>query len=53
MPPHKKRARPSTEEKHEYGQARQDRDAMKKEKGDKRRRHYRRKRRRPGKEESG
>jgi hypothetical protein len=53
MPPHKKRGRPSTEEKHEYGQARHDRDALKKEKADKKRGDYfRRKRRRPQKEET-
>jgi hypothetical protein len=46
MPPHKKRARPSTREKHEYGQARQERDPLKKEKGDERRGHAPRRRRR-------
>jgi hypothetical protein len=48
MRPHKKRARPSTEEKHQKGASRQERDALKKEKADKKRgEHFRRKRRRP------
>jgi hypothetical protein len=48
MQPHKKRARPSTEEKHQHGEARRERDSLKKEKADKKRGDYfRRKRRRP------
>ena len=51
MGEHKKRARPSTEEKHQKGQARQKKDASG-EKGDKRRGgHFQRKRRRPQSEE--
>jgi hypothetical protein len=47
MGEHKKRARPSTEEKHQKGQARQKKDAGG-EKGDRRRgAHFRRKRKRP------
>jgi hypothetical protein len=48
MGEHVSNRRPSNREKHEEGQARQQKDAEKKEKGDKRRKdHFKRRRNRP------